>query len=165
MKKPHALDCATEMIDGRLVRMFPIGKQELWPLGMATGKLADRRALKRCTVFIELKDRLRRGMESIASSSEELATDSKMSAMRFDDDEDEEESPVKKNRKRSREPDGEQTGRRARYFMDAPPTQVRVLEEASSKEEREVWLVARKGRLWIDEDNLVWIVLWVKAEL
>ena len=40
-----------------------------------------------------LKERLRASIESTASSKEELAGDSKMAAMRFDDDE--EESPMK----------------------------------------------------------------------
>ena len=89
MKKPYPLDCETVEIDGKRVRMFPIGKQEIWLVGMVTGKrdAAVRRVLKRCNIFIMLKDRLRANIESTASSKEELAGDSKMAAMRFDDDE------------------------------------------------------------------------------
>lgn len=163
MKKPYPLDCETVEIDGKRVRMFPIGKQEIWLVGMVTGKRDCRRVLKRCNIFIMLKDRLRASIESTASSKEELAGDSKMAAMRFDDDE--EESPMKKNRKRGLETDEDQPGRRARNATATPPIQVRVPEEASSKEERDVWLMARRNRLWIDEDNLAWIAPWVKAEL
>ena len=165
MKKPQALDCATEIVNGFPVRMFPIGKQEQWLLRMVAGNTYDKRALKRCTVFQELGDQLLQRLESIASSSGEIAKDSKMAAMSFDDEEGEQESPVSKNRKRSREGVNIEKYQRGRYFKDSPPTHVRVLEEASSKEERDVCLMVRQSRLWIDEDNLAWIALRVKADL
>ena len=154
MRRPFSLECETVEVEGKSLRMFPIGKQEMWFIGMVTGKLTNKRALKRCNIFITLKDRLH-------SPS---APDSKMATMRFDDEE--EVSPVRKN-KRSRELDEEDSpnSRRARYFMPTPHKLVRVPEGASSKEERDVWLMSRKGRLWIDEDNLAWIVSWVKDDL
>ena len=72
MKKPYPLDCETVEIDGKRVRMFPIGKQEIWLVGMVTGKRDCRRVLKRCNIFIMLKDRLRPSIESTASLKEKL---------------------------------------------------------------------------------------------
>ena len=163
MRKPCSLECETVEVTGKSLRMFPIGKQEGWLIGMVTGKLGNKRALKRCGIFISLKDRLQSSVDG--ASAQQPAIDNKMATMRFDDEE--EVSPVKKNSKRSRELDEEDSpdGRRARYFVSTPHMQVKVPEEASSKEERDVWLMSRKGRLWIDEDNLAWIVSWVKADL
>ena len=98
MRKPCSLDCETVEVTGQSLRMFPIGKQEGWLIGMVTGHQQHKRALKRCGIFISLKDRLHSIVEGASGNS-----DDKMSTMRFDDEE--EVSPVKKNTKRSREVD------------------------------------------------------------
>ena len=102
MRRPFSLECETVEVEGKSVRMFRIGKQEMWLIGMVTGKLTNKRALKRCNIFITLKDRLRSHIE--ADSVLTPLKDSKMGTMRFDDEE--EVSPVRKN-KRSRELDEE----------------------------------------------------------
>ena len=92
MRKPCSLECETVEVTGKSLRMFPIGKQEGWLIGMVTGQLANKRALKRCGIFISLKDRLQSSVEG--ASAQQPAIDDKMATMRFDDEE--EVSPVKK---------------------------------------------------------------------
>ena len=141
MRKPCSLECETVEVtvnhERKSLHMFPIGKQEGWLIGMVTGQLANKRALKRCGIFISLKDRLQSSVEG--ASAQQPAIDNKMATMRFDDEE--EVSPVKKHSKRSRELDEKDSpdGRRARYFASTPHMQVKVPEEASSKEERETF--------------------------
>ena len=98
MRKPCSLECETVEVTGKSLRMFPIGKQEGWLIGMVTGKLANKRALKRCGIFISLKDRLQSSVEG--ASAQQPAIDNKMATMRFDDEEP--VTPTKKLQAQSR---------------------------------------------------------------
>ena len=90
--------------------------------------------------------------------------DEKMDAMRFEDD-DEPRTPVSKKRKVGQTDDEDSPGKRVRFWSTSPPHRVRVPTQASSREEREIVLMVSKGRLWIDEESMSWIVLWVKDEI
>ena len=164
MAKPFPVDCQEAELDDKRLRMFPIGKQERWLLGMATGKLGGdyKRLMSRCHIFFDLKERLRVALRRSLVDRPEM--DAKMDAMRFQQD-GEPRTPASKKRKVGGIDNEDSPCKRLRFWNDCPPCPVRVPQRASSHEERDIVLMVSKGRLWIDEDNMPWIVLWVKDEI
>ena len=168
MRKPVTVDCETVQIESKEARMFPIGKQEGWVSWMVTGKHESARALKRCRIFKTLMDQVR--FNAVSSEALGVAVDPKMALMRFDDDV--EVPKIRRIRGRKREVEeitGEVcssvTSRRVRCGESISPAKVRMPQHASSKEERDVWVMVQKNRLWMDEDSTAWFVLWVKGEV
>ena len=164
MPKPVQVDCELTELDGKRLRMFPIGKQERWLLGMVTGKLGGdfKRLMGRCRIFFELKERLQEAERTSLGVQPEM--DKKMTAMRFDEDGEPRTPACKKHRGRQLDVE-ESPPRRLRFWKTSPPHRVRVPQRASSHEEREIVLMASKGRLWIDEDIMPWIVSSVKDDI